>query len=162
MGSAMRTLAVNVSLLAAYPSPSVTKPDVIPAPLEIVAATARRHGIPTGYMEEVWMNECSRKLIGERPCRNLKTGERGAFQMKPIAAEHVGCDWKLLGRPGMFAYEAECAARLLAWNEKSCMKVVTPGHTSWTIAQGKYATGRCTANLDYIRKIVQRRIANQG
>ena len=129
-----------------------------PSPSAIVAAAAHRHGIPTGYLEEIWREECSNFRIRERRCRNLSTGERGAFQMRKIAADEIGCNWSALGTPGAFSYEADCAARYLVYEEARCRTVRINGYTSWDLAQGAYNSHRCKATR-YVKRIVAQRLA---
>ena len=111
---------------------------------EIVARLEARYGLP-GALDRAWARECSRQEIGDSKwCRNhgvsrRSVGERGSFQMTRSAAEHswTRCDYRRLGRPGEFAYEAECAARYLLY---------------WTIRCGSqhrgeiaYVRGFCTS-----------------
>ena len=118
------------------PVPAEPPPSDPSSPDIIVTDAGARHGIPGWVMRVVWGVECEKLEIGQWPCRNLRTGERGAFQMRPAAAEFVRCNWLMLGVPGALSYEADCAARLLRHHFLTC-------RLDWTGAIAAYNLGHC-------------------
>lgn len=133
-----------------------TKADAVPrSPQEIVAHAESRHGLPPGALSQVWSVECSRQTVPGPACRNHRY-ERGAFQMTEAAAIDVGCEWKALGEPGNFAYEADCGAAYLSRLLRLCGDIAK--------AQGAYNAGsrpdglgpKCIAHSRYARKVAKR------
>jgi len=143
----MRTL-MNVLLLLIFlvmifycsprPAPAGPPPSAPERPDTIVTAAGDRNGVPGWVMRAIWNVECSQLEIGQGPCRNLRTGERGAFQMRQAAAEFsaVGCNWLILGTRGALFYEADCAAKLLAHHFLTC-------RMDWDRAIAAYNLGHC-------------------
>ena len=136
----MRTLTIFALLviLIQFPRPAPAEPPpAAPEDRDIAITIAgARNGVPYWVMRTVHSVECARLEIGQWPCRNLGTGERGAFQMRPAAAEFVGCNWLMLGVPGALSYEADCAAKLLRHHFLTC-------RLDWTGAIAAYNLGHC-------------------